>query len=72
MVSTHGKNKGFPRAAPVPVQSSVHLQGSVRISQYGVSRVYDVHYILSLICFETSTISTKFHQALTLEIVVFV
>ena len=67
-ISTIGRRKGFIRIAPTTIQSSVHLRGSVRISQYVVSRVYEMHYILSLIRSGTSTISTKFHQALKLQI----
>ena len=65
---TDQKKKGFPRTAPTSIQGSVHLRGSVRISHYVVSRVYKIHYILSLLRSGTSTISTKFHQALKLQI----
>ena len=68
MVPTNGQKKGFPRTAPTSIQSSVHLQRSVRISQYVVSCVYEMHYILSLIRSGTSTVSTKFHQPLKLQI----
>ena len=62
------RGKEFLRMAATSKQSSVRLQGSVRISQYVVSHVYEMHSILSLVCSGTSTISTKFHQALKLQI----
>ena len=65
---THRKKKGFPRTAHMAIQKYICLRGSVIISQYVVSRVYEMHYILSLICSGTSAISTKFHQALKLQI----
>ena len=67
-ISTHLKKKGFLHTAPTSLQSSVHLQGSVRISHCMVSCVHKMRYILSLLCFGTSTISTKFHQTLQLQI----
>ena len=68
IISTHQKKKGFLRTAPTKIQSSIHLRGSVRISHYVVYRVYEMHYILSLLRSGTSTISTKFHQALQIQI----
>ena len=50
------------------VQSSLHLQGSVRTSHYVISFVYKMRYILSLLCSGTSTIYTNFHQALQIQI----
>jgi hypothetical protein len=67
-IPTHQKKKGFLRTAPTTIQSSVHLRGSVRISHSVVSCVYKMLYILSLLRFGTSTISTKFHQALQIQI----
>ena len=68
--------KGW-RPSPGPCISWIRLLGvtgegreghAVRISHYVVSRVYKIHYILSLLRSGTSTISTKFHQALKLQI----
>ena len=66
-LSTHEKKKEFLRTSHTTVQSSIHLQGSVRISHSVGSCVYKMHYILSFIHSGTSTISTKF-QALKLQI----
>jgi hypothetical protein len=63
-ISTYRKKKRFLRTAPTSLQSSVHLRGSVRISHYVASCVYKMRSILSLVRSGTSTISTKFHQAL--------
>ena len=60
-ISTHRKKKGFLCIAPTLLKSSVHLQGSVRISHYVVYCAYKMRYILPLLCSGTSTISTKFH-----------
>ena len=67
-ISTYRKKKRFLRTAPTSLQSSVHLRGSVRISQYLESCVYKMCSILSLLRSGTSTVSTKFHQALKLQI----
>ena len=67
-ISTHQKKNRFLRAAPTSLQSSVHLRGSVIVSHYVVSCVYKMRYILSLLCSGTSTISTKFHQVLELQV----
>ena len=67
-ISTYRKKNRLLRTAPTSLQSSVYLRGSLRISHYVASCVYKMRSILSLVRSGTSTISTKFHQALQIQI----